>query len=155
MHRKRHNIFLLIAIIAITFVWLWPLDKEHKNNNDDKNFITSEILERIESIEVYYIESYQDRGDGSKVLTDISMLNDVASFEIEKSELKDIMNEVNYNKDMVLWKGDRFAIAHLDDETSIRLRISYYGDFFSVIGYEGYFYFEEEYKEQWRSLVKM
>jgi hypothetical protein len=44
---------------------------------------------------------------------------------------------------MVIWKGDKFGIIHMKDGNELKIRVSNYGEFFSIIGIDGYYEYEK------------
>jgi hypothetical protein len=101
------------------------------------------LSNHVESVVVYDVEGLRKKEYSNEELK--SEFH--ASFKPEL--FKKHMPLAKYSNEWVLWKGSRLAIAQMNDGKKIHLALSYYGGFFKVLGYDGYFYFEGEAKEAW------
>lgn len=80
-------------------------------------------------------------------------VKDKKSHLIENNDLS-ILKKSKFINETVLWKGDNLGILTTNDNKSILIKISYYGDFFSVVGEKGYYVFDGEEKENWSEMLK-
>lgn len=52
--------------------------------------------------------------------------------------------EIIFQDEMVLWKGDNLGIIFMKNGEKHRIRMSTYGEFFSVIGEKGYYTYQKK-----------
>ncbi|MDR1564604.1 MAG: hypothetical protein LBS74_06570 [Oscillospiraceae bacterium] len=77
-------------------------------------------------------------------------IENAASLDVTKDLIKACKN-ASYHNEIVLRKGDKFALIKTDKDELIYLRISYYGDFFSIVGQSGYYTVLPKDKKLWEA----
>ncbi len=104
------------------------------------------ISKKIESITVYDLEGLS----GTKYSK--NELENAFQATIEAEHFRLLAPQARYKNEWVLWKGSRLAVARVRDGKESLLALSYYGGFFKILGYDGYFYFEAESRKKWDEL---
>lgn len=104
------------------------------------------IADQINTIDVYDVEGMSKKGYSDKEISNAFRVS------IDSEVFKALTSSAKYKDEWVMWMGSRFAIVHMHDGTQYRLALSYYGGFFKVLGYYGYFYFEDEVRKTWEQV---
>lgn len=124
----RNKILLSGIIILLACIVIILITKEEK----------IPWLDNVESITIYSIDAQ------TGIDYDIKELSQAAFTTIDNP--KDYFSKITYKNEMVLWKGDKFGIIHMKDGSELKIRISNYGVFFSIIGQDGYYIYEKTQK---------
>ena len=118
------NKILLGAIITLIICFSFIFDNKNK---DDK----TDYLDKVESITIYSVDTQSAMNYNSEKLSKINF------FIIDKP--KNYFSKITYKNKMVIWKGDTLGMVHMKDGSKFKIRISNYGQFFSLIGKNGYY----------------
>ena len=124
---KNKLLLLCVAIILIIgFVSIYI----NKNKGDMTNY-----LDKVESVVIYSIDIQTAMNYDRKKLSETSL------FTIDNP--KDYFSKITYKDELVIWKGDKFGIVHMKDGSELKIRVSNYGEYFSIIGKDGYYIYEK------------
>ena len=87
-------------------------------------------------------------------------LDDVTVEEFDISLFKDLLSRAHHVRDGInkpMWKGASLAIVRFSDDRELRLALSYYGSFFTVLGEKGHYGFagDRQAAEQWKKEFQM
>ena len=124
---KNKLLLLCVAIILIIgFVSIYI----NKNKGDMTNY-----LDKVESVIIYSIDIK------TAINYDTKKLSEIGFSTIDNP--KYYFSKITYKDEMIIWKGDRLGIIHMKDGSEFKIRVSNYGEFFSVIGEDGYYIYEK------------
>lgn len=115
---------VIILIISTIFIY------ENKSKMNKTNY-----LDKIKSITIYAVDTQ------TGINYDKKKLSEVGFTTIDNP--KDYFSKMTYKDEMVIWKGDKFGIIYMKDGNQLKIRVSNYGEFFSVIGEDGYYEYEK------------
>ena len=124
----KNKVLLLCAVIILIIGSIFI--NVIKNKEDMTNH-----LEKVESVVIYLIDIQTAMNYDRKKLCETNL------FTIDNP--KDYFSKITYKDELVIWKGDKFGIVHMKDGSEIKIRVSNYGDYFSVIGKDGYYIYEK------------
>lgn len=114
------------------------------------------ILSEIESLTIYSTSTYTwNDSEGKEIININEISDDIDRYEIDKQTINKIFSKVLYKPEHVLWKGDKLGIAKLVDGSEVKIRISYYGGFFSIIGIEGYYLIDDSLRQEWDDIIRI
>jgi hypothetical protein len=130
------------------------LDPEVNNN---EVAYAQRILSEIESLTVYDTETYQSEKVDEEIVSSIVDLEqlegEIRSFKVAENIVKTLFPKAKYKPEFVLWKGDKLGMAKLKNGDEIKIRISFYGSFFAIVGIEGYYVFDDDIQNQWEKAI--
>jgi hypothetical protein len=72
---------------------------------------------------------------------DKKKLSDLGFMTIDNP--KEYFSKIIHKDEIVIWKGDKFGIVYMKDGSELKIRVSNYGEFFTVIGEDGYYEYEK------------
>lgn len=91
----------------------------------------------VESVTFYNVYEFNAVGKISN-----EELNSLESVKVKDPRLTDLFSKVSFTNDWALWKGAQLATVDLKNGQKIRIKVSNYGHFFSIIGQKGFYFFE-------------
>ena len=124
----KNKVLLLCAVIILIIGSIFI--NVIKNKEDMTNH-----LEKVESVVIYLIDIQTAMNYDRKKLCETNL------FTIDNP--KDYFSKITYKDELVIWKGDKFGIVHMKDGSELKIRVSNYGDYFSIIGKDGYYIYEK------------
>ena len=101
-----------------------------KNKGDRTNY-----LDKVESVTIYSIDTQTSMNYDRKKLSETGLSTIYNP--------KDYFSKITYKDEIVIWKGDKFGIVHMKDGSELKIRVSNYGEYFSIIGKDGYYIYEK------------
>jgi len=101
-----------------------------KNKGDRTNY-----LDKVESVTIYLIDTQTAMNYDRKKLSETGLSTIYNP--------KDYFSKITYKDEIVIWKGDKFGIIHMKDGSELKIRVSNYGELFSIIGEDGYYTYEK------------
>jgi len=105
-----------------------------------------EISSAIESITIYDLDGFRELEYSQNELEKATKASlDIILF-------RELAPLTHYSSSSPLWKGSSLAIVKLNNGKEIKIAISYYGGFFSILGQKGYYYFEDSAKDKWNNI---
>jgi hypothetical protein len=120
------SLLVVIVILIPSSILLFSCKSKWDNTS---------YLDKIESITIYSVDIQ------SGMNYDKKKLSEVGSTTIDNP--KAYFSKITYKDEMVIWKGDKLGIVHMKDGSELKIRVSNYGEFFSVIGKGGYYEYEK------------
>jgi hypothetical protein len=123
------NKFLLLSIVIILIISAIFIF-ENKNKRDKTDY-----LDKVKSINIYAVDTQTGMNYDKKKLSDLGFMT--------IDNLKDYFFKIIHKDEIVIWKGDKFGIVYMKDGSELKIRVSNYGEFFTVIGEEGYYEYEK------------
>lgn len=138
----KKNIIIFTSIIVIIFLIILVFIKNVNKNN---------FPIYCESLIIYDVEAPKEKLSNQELEKYISNIKyyDITEYGI------DCLHTSTRCNNMVLWKGDKLAIATSSEGEYVQLRISLYGDFFSIIGEKEYYVIDKSYKSTWSEIINL
>ena len=114
--------------------------------------IKTDRFKDVVSITIYYFEQ---NGQNVFAPTSYNGSNILKSRTIYDKDIPIILSNVVYRRKEALWKGDIMADFNKKDGTALRIAISWYGDFFAVVGEKGIYLVKgSTASKTWDKLIK-
>lgn len=77
-------------------------------------------------------------------------LDSLRLVKIEDPQLTHLFSKLSFSDKWALWKGAQLATVDLANGQKIKIKVSNYGNFFSILGQKGFYFFEDhEDKKLW------
>lgn len=103
------------------------------------------IADQVESITVYNLEGMRGNEYTQK------QLQEATKKSVDLQIFREIAPHARYTEDNLLWKGGNLAIIQLRNGTQPKIALSFYGQFFKILGQPGYYVFDrDEDREKWQ-----
>ncbi len=96
------------------------------------------IADQVESITVYGLEGLQ----GNKYTK--KQLQEATQKSINLQMFREIAPHVRYSRENFIWKGGNLAVVKLQNGTQAKVALSIYGQFFKILGQDGYYVLDRE-----------
>jgi hypothetical protein len=124
----RYKVLLLgiIVILIASSILMFSC----KNKLDRTDF-----LDKSDNIIIYSVDTQSGMNYDKKTLSKVGFT------AIDNP--KDYFSRITYRDEIVIWKGDKFGIVYMKDGSELKIRVSNYGEFFAVIGEDGYYEYEK------------
>ena len=118
---------ITVLVISVAFIIFY------KNKEDRTDY-----LDKVKTVTIYTIDTETAMNYDIKAMSEL----DFSTID----NLKGNFSKITYKDEATIWKGDRFGIIHMKDGSELKIRISNYGNFFSVVGKDGYYIYEKKQK---------